>query len=119
MAYGIWVYELYAVYVGDLERLRRFYFTGPCSQFQRDPSSGSSHAGRSSNQLALEQFLSAFYLLFCGVLLACALLGVEHLYARYIKRNMGHKEPGCLTLISQVNKENLVLISVNTLLKSY
>lgn len=47
---------------GDLERLRRYWMTGTCRPGKQEH--------KSSDPLALEQFLSAFLLLMAGVLLA-------------------------------------------------
>jgi ionotropic glutamate receptor NMDA 2B len=47
---------------GDLERLRRYWMTGTCRPGKQEH--------KSSDPLALEQFLSAFLLLMAGILLA-------------------------------------------------
>ncbi|CAG7724294.1 unnamed protein product [Allacma fusca] len=86
---------------GDLERLKRFYFTGPCSLAQRDPNNMGSPSAGTSNQLALEQFHSAFLLLVCGIIFACLLLGIEHLYSKCVRRHCVDRPPSCFTLLSQ------------------
>ncbi|KAG6800485.1 glutamate receptor ionotropic, NMDA 2B isoform X6 [Apis mellifera caucasica] len=60
---------------GDLERLRRYWMTGTCKPGKE--------VQKSSDPLALEQFLSAFLLLMMGILLAAAFLLLEHLYFKY------------------------------------
>lgn len=45
------------------------------------------------------------------------LLGVEYFYATYIQKNKGHKEPGCLTLISQVNPYPKLITEEHSLVK--
>lgn len=84
---------------GDLERLRRYWMTGTCNPGK--------HEHKSSDPLAMEQFLSAFVLLMFGILLAFALLGVESGYFRYARRRMYKKKKapcccGCCHLISVV-----------------
>ncbi|KAJ9588857.1 hypothetical protein L9F63_017895 [Diploptera punctata] len=61
---------------GDLERLRRFWFTGACNK----PLSKEKQSR--SDPLALEQFFSTFLLLGSGILLACVLLLLERAYCR-------------------------------------
>lgn len=55
---------------GDLERLRRYWMTGTCRPGKQEH--------KSSDPLALEQFLSAFLLLMAGVLLAGEFLQVHN-----------------------------------------
>jgi len=56
---------------------------------------------RSSEPLAPEQFLSAFFLLMCGVLLAACLCSLEHFYFRYIRNSVAKTDhPGCCALVS-------------------
>ena len=50
------------IFSGDLERLRRFWLTGTCNPKKEEK--------KASEPLAPEQFLSAFFLLLCGILLA-------------------------------------------------
>jgi len=78
---------------GDLERLRRFWMTGTCKPKKEEK--------RSSEPLAPEQFLSAFFLLMCGVLLAACLCSLEHFYFRYIRNRVEKTDhPGCCALVS-------------------
>ena len=63
---------------GDLERLQRFWFTGACKPGERKKSS--------SKPLALAQFMSAFFLLGCGVGLSIVFLIMEHLYFKYLRK---------------------------------
>ncbi|XP_066971386.1 glutamate receptor ionotropic, NMDA 2B-like isoform X1 [Macrobrachium rosenbergii] len=78
---------------GDLERIARFWFTGACKPNKQQKSS--------SKPLALEQFMSTFLLLGCGILLALLLLGLEHVYFKYFRQYMAKSEKGtCCALIS-------------------
>jgi hypothetical protein len=61
---------------GDLERLRRFWFTGACNK----PMNKEKHSR--SDPLALEQFFSTFLLLGSGILLAIVLLLLERAYCK-------------------------------------
>ncbi|XP_011313747.1 glutamate receptor ionotropic, NMDA 2B [Fopius arisanus] len=78
---------------GDLERLRRYWMTGTCKPGKE--------VQKSSDPLALEQFLSAFLLLMAGILLAALLLFLEHLYFKYIRHHLARSDRGgCCALIS-------------------
>ncbi|XP_067128444.1 glutamate receptor ionotropic, NMDA 2B-like [Centruroides vittatus] len=78
---------------GDLERLQRFWFQGACK-----PTKNKRNV---SKPLDINQFMSAFLLLGCGVFLTICLLGLEHLYFRYIRKHLAKKDAGgCFTLIS-------------------
>ncbi|XP_017872011.1 PREDICTED: glutamate receptor ionotropic, NMDA 2B isoform X2 [Drosophila arizonae] len=78
---------------GDLERLRRYWMTGTCRPGKQEH--------KSSDPLALEQFLSAFLLLMAGILLAALLLLLEHVYFKYIRKRLAKKDGGhCCALIS-------------------
>lgn len=78
---------------GDLERLRRYWMTGTCRPGKQEH--------KSSDPLALEQFLSAFLLLMAGILLAALLLLLEHIYFKYfLKRLAKSDRGGCCALIS-------------------
>ncbi|XP_058827198.1 glutamate receptor ionotropic, NMDA 2B [Topomyia yanbarensis] len=78
---------------GDLERLRRYWMTGTCRPGKQEH--------KSSDPLALEQFLSAFLLLMAGILLAALLLLLEHLYFKYFRKRLAKKDRGgCCALIS-------------------
>ncbi|BFG00561.1 glutamate receptor ionotropic NMDA 2B [Drosophila madeirensis] len=78
---------------GDLERLRRYWMTGTCRPGKQEH--------KSSDPLALEQFLSAFLLLMAGILLAALLLLLEHVYFKYIRTRLAKKDGGhCCALIS-------------------
>jgi len=78
---------------GDLERLRRFWLTGTCNPKKEEK--------RSSEPLAPEQFLSAFFILMCGAALAAGLCCLEHVYFNYLRPSI-HKQDtaGCCALIS-------------------
>ncbi|XP_044261867.1 glutamate receptor ionotropic, NMDA 2B isoform X2 [Tribolium madens] len=78
---------------GDLERLRRYWMTGVCKPGKQEH--------KSSDPLALEQFLSAFLLLMAGILLAALLLFLEHLYFKYVRKHLAKTDRGgCCALIS-------------------
>lgn len=78
---------------GDLERLRRYWMTGTCRPGKQEH--------KSSDPLALEQFLSAFLLLMAGVLLAALLLALEHVYFKYFRKRLARQDgSGCCALIS-------------------
>ncbi|XP_066901642.1 glutamate receptor ionotropic, NMDA 2B isoform X2 [Halyomorpha halys] len=78
---------------GDLERLRRYWMTGTCKPGKQEV--------KSSDPLALEQFLSAFLLLMAGILLAAALLLLEYLYFRYVRKHLAKTDRGgCCALVS-------------------
>ncbi|XP_044751863.1 glutamate receptor ionotropic, NMDA 2B [Coccinella septempunctata] len=78
---------------GDLERLRRYWMTGVCRPGKQEH--------KSSDPLALEQFLSAFLLLMAGILLAAILLFLEYVYFKYIRKHLAKTDRGgCCALIS-------------------
>ena len=78
---------------GDLERLRRYWMTGVCKPNKQEH--------KSSDPLALEQFLSAFLLLMTGILLAALLLLIEYLYFRYVRQHLANRDRNkCCALIS-------------------
>ncbi|XP_018906461.1 glutamate receptor ionotropic, NMDA 2B isoform X1 [Bemisia tabaci] len=78
---------------GDLERLRRYWMTGSCKPGKQEH--------KSSDPLALEQFLSAFLLLMSGILLAALLLFLEHIYFKYVRQHLAKSDQGgCCALIS-------------------
>ncbi|CAF1490209.1 unnamed protein product [Adineta steineri] len=68
-------------YSGEIERLRRFWFTGACK------SGIDQQSQRSSQPLETLNFISAFLLLFGGTLLAAIILLCENAYARFIARS--------------------------------
>ena len=84
------------MFSGDLERLRRFWLTGTCNPKKEEK--------RSSEPLAPEQFLSAFFILMCGAALAAGLCSLEHFYFKYLRRSI-HKQDtaGCCALLSLVS----------------
>ncbi|KAF8786657.1 Glutamate receptor ionotropic like protein [Argiope bruennichi] len=78
---------------GDIERLQRFWLQGVCK-----PQNQKRNA---SNPLDINQFMSAFLLLGCGVLLTLLLLGLEHVYFMYVRKHLAKKDNGgCFTLLS-------------------
>ncbi|XP_058806927.1 glutamate receptor ionotropic, NMDA 2D-like isoform X2 [Phymastichus coffea] len=82
---------------GDLERLRRFWMTGTCRPDKE--------VQKSSDPLALEQFLSAFLMLMVGTLIAAFLLLLEHLYSTYVRRRLAKdaRAGRCCGLLSSVS----------------
>ncbi|XP_013781650.2 glutamate receptor ionotropic, NMDA 2B-like isoform X1 [Limulus polyphemus] len=78
---------------GDLDRLQRFWLQGICK-----PTKNKRNA---SNPLDTNQFMSAFLLLGCGVILTLVLLGLEHVYFKYIRQHLAKKDTGsCFALVS-------------------
>ncbi|CAG2162128.1 unnamed protein product [Oppiella nova] len=78
---------------GDLERLRRFWFQGACKSQK--------NKRNISKPLDINQFMSAFLLLGCGILLTVVLLALEHLYFRYCRQHLAKTDrDGCFTLVS-------------------
>ncbi|GFS95347.1 glutamate receptor ionotropic, NMDA 2B [Nephila pilipes] len=78
---------------GDLERLQRFWLQGACKP---------KHKKRNvSKPLDVNQFMSAFLLLGCGVLFTILVLLLEHIYFKYIRQHLEKTDKGgYLTLIS-------------------
>nr|XP_042903924.1 glutamate receptor ionotropic, NMDA 2B-like [Parasteatoda tepidariorum] len=78
---------------GDLERLQRFWLQGACKP---------KHKKRNvSKPLDVNQFMSAFLLLGCGVLFTIMVLLLEHIYFKYIRKHLEKTDKGgFLTLIS-------------------
>ena len=63
---------------------------------------------KSSDPLALEQFLSAFLLLMSGILLSALLLFLEYLYFKYIRKHLARSDQGGIcALISLVSFKKL------------
>lgn len=59
---------------------------------------------RASEPLAIEQFLSAYLLLGIGMVLAVVLLGLEHIYFKYMRKHLAKKDSGgCCALVSLVS----------------
>ncbi|XP_043477640.1 glutamate receptor ionotropic, NMDA 2B isoform X2 [Leptopilina heterotoma] len=78
---------------GDLERLRRYWMTGTCKPDKE--------VQKSSDPLALEQFLSAFLMLMFGIFVASVLLLLEYLYFKYIRHHLAKSDRGgCCALLS-------------------
>lgn len=85
-------------FLGDLERLQRFWMTGTCKPDDHDQNA-------TSDPLALEQFLSAFLLLMGGTLLAALILLLECLYFNFFRKKLAKTDQGgCCALISLVMK---------------
>ncbi|XP_055944904.1 glutamate receptor ionotropic, NMDA 2B-like isoform X2 [Argiope bruennichi] len=78
---------------GDLERLQRFWLQGACKPTR--------NKRNVSKPLDVNQFMSAFLLLGCGVLFTILVLLLEHIYFKYIRKHLAKKDTGdCFTLIS-------------------
>lgn len=59
---------------------------------------------KTSDPLALEQFLSAFLMLMFGILVAALLLLMEYLYFKYVRHHLAKSDKGgCFALLSRVN----------------
>ena len=87
---------------GDLERLRKFWFQGACKP--------SKSKGKLSKPLDVNQFMSAFLLLGCGILLTILLLALEHCYFRSCRKRLAKADTdGCFTLVSLVSPFTLHL----------
>ena len=81
---------------GDLERLRRYWFQGACKMQKSERNI--------SKPLDVNQFMSAFLLLGCGILLTVVLLALEHIYFRYFRQCLARSEAdNCFTLVSLVS----------------
>ncbi|CAF0799231.1 unnamed protein product [Adineta ricciae] len=79
-------------YTGEIERLRRFWFTGACK-------SGGHQSQRSSQPLETLNFISAFLLLFAGTIIAIIILLCENAYARVASQSKRQSR-------EQVKKQN-------------
>ncbi|XP_022651522.1 glutamate receptor ionotropic, NMDA 2B-like isoform X2 [Varroa destructor] len=90
---------------GDLERLQRFWLQGACKPDKRKRNAG--------NPLDINQFMSAFLLLGCGVLLTVVLLILEHVYFRYCRKQLAKANFGsCFSLISLLSfVRDLIIMS--------
>lgn len=60
---------------------------------------------KSSDPLALEQFLSAFLMLKVGILIAAILLLLEYLYSRYVRHHLARDSRAnkCCAMLSVVS----------------
>ena len=60
---------------------------------------------KSSDPLALEQFLSAFLMLMVGILIAAIFLFFEYIYFKYIRRHLAKdsRTAKCCALLSVVS----------------
>ena len=95
-------YILYWIFfsIGDLERLRRFWLTGTCNPKKEEK--------KASEPLAPEQFLSAFFILLCGILVCVGLMGLEHAYVKYIRRSLVKSDKSwCFGFISLVSSTTI------------
>ncbi|XP_076345172.1 glutamate receptor ionotropic, NMDA 2B-like [Tachypleus tridentatus] len=82
-----------SVHAGDLDRLQRFWLQGVCKP--------SKNKRNTSNPLDINQFMSAFLLLGCGAVFTLVLLGLEHIYFKYVRQHLAKKDTGgCLALVS-------------------
>ncbi|XP_056020166.1 glutamate receptor ionotropic, NMDA 2B-like isoform X2 [Ostrea edulis] len=78
---------------GELERLRKYWLSGPCYSKQR--------IGQSSQRLRELNFTSAFILLASGIVLGGLLLVLEHLYFRFGRKYLKkYDKCGCCALVS-------------------
>ncbi|KAI8426247.1 hypothetical protein MSG28_005153, partial [Choristoneura fumiferana] len=90
----------------SLNRICRYWMTGTCKPNKQEH--------KSSDPLALEQFLSAFLLLMAGILLAALLLLLEHVYFRYMRAHLAASTVGpCCALVSLSMVDWIALIESN------
>src|SRR5699024_5340461 len=67
-----------------------------------------------SKPLDVNQFMSAFLLLGCGILLTVVLLALEHLYFRYCRQCLAKTEKdACFTLVSLVMSGQIIDLCFN------
>lgn len=98
--------------LGDLERLRRYWFQGACKSQK--------NKRNISKPLDVNQFMSAFLLLGCGILLTVVLLALEHLYFRYCRHCLARTEKdACFTLVSLVRICPLMIATLFDILKLF
>lgn len=84
------------LFTGDIERLQRFWLTGACKPKK--------NRRNSSTPLSINQFMSAFLLLGCGMVLTIFLLVLEHIYFQYFRKHLAKKDTGgCFSLVSLVH----------------
>lgn len=84
------------VYSGELERLRKFWLAGACHSKLNQK--------RSSDELGILNFTSAFILLAAGIVLGGLLLILEHLYFRFGRKCLKEYDKcGCCALVSLVS----------------
>lgn len=75
---------------------------------------------KSSDPLALEQFLSAFLLLMMGILLAAVFLLLEHVYFKYIRQHLAKSDDGgTCAIFSLVSIEDFNITRVSLVVISY
>nr|QQY02579.1 glutamate receptor ionotropic, delta-2 [Cryptocotyle lingua] len=68
---------------GKLQRWKKFWQTGSC---RRDAA-----LGNTNKTLGVKNFISAFILLLCGILLCSLILGLEHIVYRFIGSHIRRK----------------------------
>lgn len=71
---------------------------------------------KSSDPLALEQFLSAFLLLMAGILLAALLLLLEHVYFRYMRSHLAASTIGSCCALVSLSMGTYVLFNITRLM---
>ena len=86
----------YLLFLGDLERLSRFWMIGSCKPNIQEK--------RASEPLSIAQFTSAFLLLLIGLGISMILLILEHLYMKHLQKHVANSnQNGCCSLISRVS----------------
>ena len=81
---------------GDLDRLQKFWLAGACHAVK-------DKKDKSSPDIGILNFTSAFILLAGGVLLGTMLLAFEHLYFKFGRKCLKkYDKSGCCALISLV-----------------
>jgi len=82
-------------FVGELERLQKFWLAGPCKKNEAK--------GESSKPLGILNFTSAFILLACGMILGSLLMVMEHVYFKFFRAKLRRCDRyGCCSLVSLV-----------------
>ena len=90
----------YLLFLGDLERLSRFWMIGSCKPNIQEK--------RASEPLSIAQFTSAFLLLLIGLGISMILLILEHLYMKHLQKHVANSnQNGCCSLISRVSIQNI------------
>uniref|UniRef100_A0A0N5AJG7 Glutamate receptor n=1 Tax=Syphacia muris TaxID=451379 RepID=A0A0N5AJG7_9BILA len=84
---------------GDLERLQNFWLTGACVP--------DSHSQTKSAPLGIENFMSAFILLFVGMAVGMLVLGSEHIYCNHLRKYLQNVDNGWCGIISMAMGKSL------------
>ncbi|KAL3310746.1 Glutamate receptor ionotropic, NMDA 2B, partial [Cichlidogyrus casuarinus] len=81
---------------GQMQRWKKFWLAGACKK--------ETGLRNSNKKLGVKNFISAFILLLCGILLCSILLMLEHLFYRFVRPRVRNMDKyGCCGLISLVS----------------